>query len=772
MNTSESDAGRDVRPAGDGRGSRASIIRAPEEIRVLHVDDEPDVAELARTYLERSEDRLEVESVTSTSEGLDRLAEADYDCVLSDYDMPGSDGLEFLETVRDEHGDLPFILFTGKGSEEIASDAIARGVTDYLQKGVGTDQYEILANRIENAVAQQRATQRAAELERIRRVVRNVNQALVRATSREAIERRVCETLSEADPYVFAWIGEVDDADGTVRPRAAAGVEKGYLDDIEIADEGEAARGPTGRAVRTRELAVVQDIPDDPDYEPWREAALDRGYRSSAAVPLRYDDTLYGVLNLYAASTYAFDEQEQELLSEMAEDVAHAIYRARVRSDLRRHERILENLPVGVYRSSPDADGAVLEANPALADIVDAKNPADLVGRSVSSFYADLSAREDVLERLDSTGAVRAKEVAFETLAGERIWVSVTAHRVEENGDTYFDGILRDVTTERRRKRDLRRFREAVEASGHSIYFTDTDGTIEYVNPTFEETTGYTAEEATGRTPRILKSGEHGEEFYEEMWETILEGEVWRNELVNTTKDGEEYVVDQTVAPVTDESGEVEHFVAVNADITQREERERELERSRAHLRALFENSPDPIVIHDRGEILEANQQTAESFGYTPQELRGMDVSELQNARTREELESFWSSLDVGDRVQVKSEVLRKDGTPVPAEISIAKVGLNGEERIIALGRDFSDQRERERNLERRVERLRELVDETTHDLRNAFNVAGIRLELANEDCDTEHIEPVAEALARSESLVAELADQAHENGDSRDAAE
>jgi len=739
---------------------------------VLHVDDEPDVAELARTYLERSGDRLEVESVTSTSEGLDRLAEGDFDCVLSDYDMPGSDGLEFLETVRAEHGDLPFILFTGKGSEEIASEAIARGVTDYLQKGVGTDQYEILANRIENAVAQQRATQRAADLERIRRVVRNVNQALVRATSREEIERRVCEILSEADPYVFAWIGVVADDAGTITPRTAAGVEAGYLDDIEIAAEGEAARGPTGRAIRTQDLAVVQDIPEDPDYEPWREAALDRGYRSSAAVPLIYDETIYGVLNLYAASTHAFDEQEQELLSEMAEDISHAIYRARVRTDLRRHERVFENLPVGVYRTSPGEGGTVLEANPALADIVDAETPADLVGRSVRSFYADPSDREDVLDRLQSTGAVRGKNVAFETLAGERIWVSVTAHLVEEGEDTHLYGILREVTAERRRKRDLRRFREAVEASGHSIYFTDTDGTIEYVNPAFEETTGYAAAEAIGQTPRILKSGEHDETFYEEMWETLLEGEVWRSKLVNTTKDGEKYVVDQTIAPVRNDSGEVEHFVAVNADVTQREEHERELERSRAHLRALFENSPDPIVIHDGGDILEANQQAADSLGYSPEELRGMDVAELQHDHTSEELDRFWSSLDVGDRVQVTGEVLRTDGTTIPAEISIAKVGLSDGERIIALGRDVSDRRERERTLEGRIDRLLEIVDETTHDLRNAFNVAGIRIELAKDDCETEHLEPVAEALARSESLVAELAERAHDNGDGDDAAE
>jgi PAS domain S-box-containing protein len=126
-------------------------------IHVLHIDDEPDFADLAADMLEREDDRFTVETATSASEGLDRLASNHFDCVVSDYDMPGQNGIEFLETVREEHRDLPFILYTGKGSEEVASDAISAGVTDYLQKERGTGQYPVLANRIRNAVEKYRA---------------------------------------------------------------------------------------------------------------------------------------------------------------------------------------------------------------------------------------------------------------------------------------------------------------------------------------------------------------------------------------------------------------------------------------------------------------------------------------------------------------------------------------------------------------------------------------------------------------------------------------
>ncbi|MFB6295785.1 MAG: PAS domain-containing protein [Halobacteriales archaeon] len=130
------------------------------EIRVLHVDDEPEFGELVQSFLEREDEALAVETASSASEGLDRLNEEEIDCVVSDYDMPGDDEIDLLRAVREEHPELPFILFTGKRSEEVASDAISAGVTDYLQKPAGgTDQYALLANRVRNAVKHARARQ-------------------------------------------------------------------------------------------------------------------------------------------------------------------------------------------------------------------------------------------------------------------------------------------------------------------------------------------------------------------------------------------------------------------------------------------------------------------------------------------------------------------------------------------------------------------------------------------------------------------------------------
>ncbi|GGN86092.1 response regulator [Haloarcula pellucida] len=134
-------------------------VETDQQIRVLHVDDNPQIGDLIETFLERVNDEFCVVSETSAVAALDRLREESVDCVVSDYQMPNTDGLELLEIVREQYPDLPFILFTGHGSEEIASEAIQAGVTDYMQKGTGTDQYEVLANRVENAVEKRRTEQ-------------------------------------------------------------------------------------------------------------------------------------------------------------------------------------------------------------------------------------------------------------------------------------------------------------------------------------------------------------------------------------------------------------------------------------------------------------------------------------------------------------------------------------------------------------------------------------------------------------------------------------
>ena len=138
----------------------------PKPIRVLHVDDDPAFAELVVAFLERDSDRITVDTAADADSGFKRLVDGDYDCVVSDYEMPGTDGIEFLRQVRAVLPTIPFILFTGKGSETIASEAVAADVSGYLQKE-GTETFELLRNRIENEVDDHRITASYREYETV-----------------------------------------------------------------------------------------------------------------------------------------------------------------------------------------------------------------------------------------------------------------------------------------------------------------------------------------------------------------------------------------------------------------------------------------------------------------------------------------------------------------------------------------------------------------------------------------------------------------------------
>lgn len=133
-------------------------------IRVLCVDDEPDLADLVATYLMDHAEDIDALVATSGEEALAVLGEDSVDCIVCDYMMPDMDGLELLDRVREDHPDLPFILFTGRGSEDVASQAVRAGVSDYIPKSTGTEQYELLTNRVRNLVEGTRAQRSMREL--------------------------------------------------------------------------------------------------------------------------------------------------------------------------------------------------------------------------------------------------------------------------------------------------------------------------------------------------------------------------------------------------------------------------------------------------------------------------------------------------------------------------------------------------------------------------------------------------------------------------------
>ncbi len=138
--------------------------------------------------------------------------------------------------------------------------------------------------------------------------------------------------------------------------------------------------------------------------------------------------------------------------------------------------------------------------------------------------------------------------------------------------------LLDEIAARKTAAEELLKLHRAVEQSPVSVVITNLEGKIEYVNPSFTETTGYSAEEAIGKTSSLLKSGQHSAEFYKDMWATVESGKTWKGQLANRKKNGEIYWEDSTISPVRKSSGEITHYVAVKEDITLRKKAEEELE--------------------------------------------------------------------------------------------------------------------------------------------------------------------------------------------------
>ena len=502
-----------------------------EPMHILFIEDNPADVELAARRLRKDGVAFVFEIVDSPATLIEALSTFRPDVVISDYAMPEFDGMDALRIALQHAPETPFIMLTGSVNEETAVECLNAGADDYVLKGNLARLAPAVLSALEKRHTR-RERQRAVEAlrtseERFRAMIENSSDgvALVGADG----------TLEYSSPSATRVLG--------YPPASITGsnaFELIHPEDLESVKQllGELAAAPG--AART---AVFRARHTDGSWR-WIETTARNAFSEPAVRAI--------VLNFR-------DITEQRQTSEA------------LRRSEEKYRLIADSTSDGIF--TLDLNGRFTYVSPRWL-VLRGLSEQEVIGRHFSDVVlgeADRSRTREMFARGLAGESAPLHEVDVVTSEGRVISIELsTSNLYGPHGElTGRVGVFRDITERRQADQAVRRLAAAVEQAAESIVITDVDGSIQYVNPAFERITGYTKEEAIGRKPSMLKSGEQDQDFYRALWECIKRGETWQGRFRNRRKDGTLYEEDATISPIRNDSGAITSFVAVKRDITQ-----------------------------------------------------------------------------------------------------------------------------------------------------------------------------------------------------------
>lgn len=231
--------------------------------------------------------------------------------------------------------------------------------------------------------------------------------------------------------------------------------------------------------------------------------------------------------------------------------------------------RILSALDDAYFRTN--VEGRIEKVSGAVERILGYRRD-ELMGTRIADLYVDPDGRERFIEALAANGGVlHDYEAQLRRRDGSVVWVSTNSHHVKdvEGRVTGVEGTTRDITDRKRTEAEMDKLSSALRQTADAVMITDPGGIIEYVNPAFEASTGFTRDETIGARPSILKSGKHDAEFYSRLWSTILEGKAFSDIFINRRKDHSFFYEAKTITPLIGRDGQITHFVSTGKDITE-----------------------------------------------------------------------------------------------------------------------------------------------------------------------------------------------------------
>lgn len=685
-------------------------------IRVLNVDDEREFRDLTETFLEREDDRLDVESAANADDALDRISNDPPDCIISDYNMPSLNGLELLKSVREEYPELPFILYTGKGSEAVADEAISAGVTDYLQKQSGSDQYELLANRIRNAVEARRNAERAARQEELMRLTEFAGDTggfeLDTETAEIVYTAGACRILglSEDEEHTLEeWLQMFRPAD---RDEISAAIDRAL-------DTDEQTRG-TWRYRRSEDEERLLDLTFTP---------VDSGESTTTLRGAIHDDT---------------QRRQQE----------------------RRYQALVEGS--GDIISIIDTDGVYQYLSPTVERIL-GYDPQEGIGDHAFE-YIHPEDRERVSDAFQAwvSNPEQSQSVEYRTRHADGSW-----RWIEGRGNSYVDnpdveGYIinnRDITERKQREQELAETRDLMSSMeelanvGAWEYDPDTDQLR--ATEGAKKLYGFDADKQMTLSEAFEHIHPDDRDNLEAHFYSCLEdGDPYNVDVRLVTADGRRrWLTARGERIHTDDYGAtVRGYIR---DITEQKGHKQESRDLESQYQTLVDNFPDGAVFlfnHDT-EFVRAGGSELRALGFSNGDFEGKTPHDLFPADIADRVVEFCQKALQGESRSLeetyRGERYRVRVAPVRADDEI----IYG----IAVSQNVTEQTEYRRELKRKNERLDEFASIVSHDLKSPLRVARGHLELAAEQFDSSHVTKATAAIDRGQDLVDDILTLARE---------